>query len=148
MPSSAMLCILGTLSAMTFYLRTAHGVSTTSYGGSRTNPFQGLCQGNGGAPGGWLCLCCVLVAYLQQEGHVIELTPPFTSVLLVLAALIFVDDTDLLTMDKYGDPTITRVVHDMQHGVDTWEGGLIVSGGALKPSKCKAQMVGFRFING
>ena len=31
----------------------------------------------------------------------------------------------------------------MQQGVDTWEGGLIVSGGALKPFKCKAQMVGF-----
>eukprot|EP00957_Ditylum_brightwellii_P046197 3505353-Ditylum_brightwellii.AAC.1 len=105
-----MLCILGTLSAITFYLHTAHGVSNKSYGDSRTNPFQG--------------------------------------VLLVLAALIFVNDTDLPTIDKCGDPNITRVVHDMQYGVDTWEDGLIVSGGALKPFKCKAQMVGFQFVNG
>eukprot|EP00957_Ditylum_brightwellii_P012165 918473-Ditylum_brightwellii.AAC.1 len=35
----------------------------------------------------------------------------------------------------------------MQQGINTWEGGLIVSGGALKPSKCKVQLVGFKFVN-
>eukprot|EP00957_Ditylum_brightwellii_P074934 5694904-Ditylum_brightwellii.AAC.1 len=51
MPDMAMLCILSTISMMSFNFCTSFSQSTQSYSGNSLNPFQGLCQGNGGAPG-------------------------------------------------------------------------------------------------
>eukprot|EP00957_Ditylum_brightwellii_P152001 11574922-Ditylum_brightwellii.AAC.1 len=51
MPAMAMLCFLCTISLMNFQLQTVYVDSQQSYGGNSTDPFQGLCQRNGGAPG-------------------------------------------------------------------------------------------------
>eukprot|EP00957_Ditylum_brightwellii_P022786 1718462-Ditylum_brightwellii.AAC.2 len=72
MHTMAILCILPTISLMSFKLCTSFVQSTQSYDGNSLIPFQGLCQGNGGATGLWLCLAYLLIDYLHSEGHMIE----------------------------------------------------------------------------
>jgi hypothetical protein len=148
MPSSVMVCILSTISRMCFFLRTFHGVSSQSYGGNESDPFQGLCQGNGGAPGLWLCVACLLVDYMHDQGHAIEMIAPITLAMIVIVALLFVDDNDLLSVAPNGSPLIEEVLPSLQEKVSTWEGGLKVTGGALKPAKCKFQVVGHKWRDG
>eukprot|EP00957_Ditylum_brightwellii_P187785 14298695-Ditylum_brightwellii.AAC.1 len=50
MPAMAMICILSTISMMSFNLCISFGQSTQTFGGKNMHPFQGLCQGNGEAP--------------------------------------------------------------------------------------------------
>eukprot|EP00957_Ditylum_brightwellii_P181158 13799087-Ditylum_brightwellii.AAC.1 len=86
--------------------------------------------------------------YLQSEGHTIEVVSPFTLALLVLATLLFVDDVDLLSVSPSSSATRDDLLPTMQASINTWEGGLIATGGALKHNKCKFQTVGFKWRDG
>ena len=63
----------------------------------------------------------------------------------------FVDDTDLVHASDRDAPTddlgMTDLVTEMQAVVDTWEGGLRASGGALVPSKSYWYLIHFKFKN-
>ena len=58
----------------------------------------------------------------------------------------FVDDTDLVhsLTDNLG---LNAHIHKMQEVVDTWEGGLRASGGALVPDKSYWYQIHFTFTN-
>ena len=61
MAVEVLVCLLMTIQMMVYFLRTAYGDSTTSYGGQQLVPFQGACQGNGGGPSMFLSVSIVLV---------------------------------------------------------------------------------------
>ena len=50
------ICMLMAIKLMELFLQTVHRDSTTMYGGQRDkeDPFQGLCQGKGAIPEGWV----------------------------------------------------------------------------------------------
>ncbi len=58
----------------------------------------------------------------------------------------FVDDTDLLHSSE-PDIGLAGLVEEMQSVVDTWEGGLRASGGALVPDKSYWYLIHFTFRN-
>ena len=86
MPLPAIVMLLLTIQLMTFFLRTGYGVSDCSYDGTWSNPFQGVCQGNGGSPSFWLMCCSFLVQYLHQVGHIIRFISAISGAILSLAA--------------------------------------------------------------
>ena len=47
----------------------------------------------------------------------------------------FVDDTDLVLSSYDSSDTLEDITPSMQHAIDTWEGGLRATGGALVPEK-------------
>eukprot|EP00957_Ditylum_brightwellii_P026798 2026769-Ditylum_brightwellii.AAC.1 len=133
---------------MEFYLQTGHGDSDLSYSGTHDDPFQGLCQGNGAAPGLWLCTCSVLVAILCANGHMVTFETAITGVILLLAVLIFVDDTDLLCHTLCSSPDAQSIIPLLQEAIDLWQGTLQATGGDLKLVKCLVQIVGFCWQSG
>jgi hypothetical protein len=88
---------------MQFFLRTGFGESTVSYGSSITNLLQGLCQGNGAAPPGWQLLSALMITVHKAQGFGMKLLSPITGMLICLAGILYVDDTDLIQMgaDQY-----------------------------------------------
>ena len=73
-----------------------HGASTQRYGGTRDHPFQGVCQFNGAGTGLWLRVFYILIQYLIQEGHTVDLVATISGIKRSMAALIFVDNNYIM----------------------------------------------------
>ena len=52
---------------MKLYLRTIVGDYKGSYSGTTLQPFQGLCQGNRGAPSGLFPISFIIIIYFKIE---------------------------------------------------------------------------------
>ena len=94
-----LLVLFRTIQSMKMHLRTAFGVSTTFYS-SDSQPFQGAVQGNGAAPALWLIISIFLIRYLHQQKVVTAITSPISKLCQYLAALLYVDDTDLYVFNN------------------------------------------------
>ena len=147
-PVNAVKTMFETTHNMRFYLRTAYGDSTASYGGTEDDPFQGVCQGNGGGPATWLAISAVLVNMMHSEGLTATIKAALTGVTYTLIGLIFVDDTDLFCMAECPGDDVEFVVHSIQEAMTAWHGGLRFTGGTLRPDKCKWSLISFLWDNG
>ena len=76
-----------------------------------------------------------MVLYLCDEEHTIKFHSPITGLLLLIVALIFVYDSNRITIEPNKFPVVELVFPPMQESVDTWERGIIVTGGDFKPPK-------------
>ena len=148
MPRGPLTAMLLAIQLMTFHLRTAHGDSSTSYGGSPTQPFQGLCQGNGAAPAGWLSSSTFIVKQQHAQGHAIMLRSAISLATIAYVAFMFVDDTDLPAIATSQEETVEEVALRLQRAVSCWARSLAITGGALKPEKCFWYSIGFLWTNG
>ena len=92
-------------------------------------------QGNGAAPALWLIISIFLVRHLHSKKVTTEISTPISRVILPLAALIFVDDTDLYVFNSGAD-NAEEVVIKAQRLLDAWHEVLKFTGGDLKLSKC------------
>eukprot|EP00957_Ditylum_brightwellii_P119134 9087784-Ditylum_brightwellii.AAC.1 len=148
MPQHVIVLLLFILRVMSFNIRTGHGDSTNCYGGTWDDPFQTLCQGSGSAPGLWLGASSVLVTFLHDRGHTTEVVATLSGICLLLVALIFVDDTNLLQHIITANPDALSVLLDLQPATTDWNMSLRAIGGALKPFKCFFQLIGFTWRDG
>ena len=90
------LLMLIALQTMNFWLCTASGESSETFEGTTEKPFYGLSQGSGSVPMSYLATSTQgLEAYKQRNFHS-TLKSAITDCFLLLAATIFVDDTDQL----------------------------------------------------
>ena len=94
-PPKAVKVLLIALQTMQFFLRTGFGESQQSYGGTREHPIFGFGQGNGAAPPGFAALSALLINAYKRMGNGAKLTSSYTARMFVLAAVMYVDDTDL-----------------------------------------------------
>jgi len=60
-----------------------------------------------------------------------------------LAAILFVDDTDLLHLNMTREESVTETLESMQDSVIDWGELLIATGGTLKPEKCFWHLMSF-----
>ena len=95
-----LLSLFGVIQQMKYFVRTGYGESTSYYGGRRTTPYQGTCQGNGASPTYWLIITMIMVLLMHKKGHALELKFPLTKEELHCMGFIFVDDTDLIVIAK------------------------------------------------
>ena len=65
--------------------------------------FQGLCQGNGAAPAGWDLISITIINAHKRKGHMGHLICPTSRREGHLAAILFVDDIDLIHIDMNQD---------------------------------------------
>ena len=84
---------------MRMHLHTAFSVSSSFYT-SDNLPFQGTVQGNGAAPALWLIISIFLIRYLYQQKVVTAVISPISKMSQFLAALLYVDDTDLYVFNN------------------------------------------------
>ncbi len=133
--------MLYVLKTMQWFLKTAFGQRETSFGGTKWDPLMGLGQGNGAAPPGFLAVCTLMIN--GRLGHGTEFVGAWLRDALMLAAVLYVDNSDLLHMAK-GYPTNAEFLALVQSATDDWAGLVHASGGSLKPQKCFWYMLGWQ----
>jgi hypothetical protein len=94
---------------MKFFLRIGFGDSTSFVGGGISIKTQGMCQGNGAVPAGWVVISiCILNAH-GKKGHGAKFVCPITKLEKHLSAILYVDNTDLLHIDLMQNETVDEV---------------------------------------
>ncbi|KAL7506391.1 hypothetical protein ACHAXN_003689 [Cyclotella atomus] len=132
---------------MTFYLCTGYGVSKYGYSGTEDDPTFGLGQGNGMAPSGFTAVSLLMDESYKCLGRASIFAGAWSGVLFILAAIIYVDDTDLLILSRSRDQTLDDFFQQTKDAVMDW--GLIMqaTGGYLKATKCFWYMMAWRWKN-
>ena len=68
-PKPALASMLETIQEMSHHVRTAFGISPTSYGNeTHLPPPSGILQGNGAGPAGWFAISTVLIDAMKKSG--------------------------------------------------------------------------------
>ena len=83
---------------MQFFLKTGFGLANKSYGGTPDAPYMGLTQGSGASPAAWTAISTLIVSAYRAKGYGAQLVSAWSGIIMALAALLYVDDTDLLHM--------------------------------------------------
>jgi hypothetical protein len=147
-PTTAIESMLGTIENMKFFLCTGFGDSKTFAGGGFSIKMQGLCQGNGALPAGWMVISiCILNAH-GKKGHRAKFVCPITKLKHHLSAILYVDVTELLHIDLTKDERAEGVHIAIQESVNSWGNLLIATRGVLQPSKCFSSIISFEWTNG
>ena len=147
-PVEAIRVLFKCLMLMQFCLKTGFGESDEFYGGTEEDPNSGLGQGNGAAPPGFSGLSTLVINAYRRMGHGAKLTSAYTARLFLLAAVMYVDDTDLLHLAPKQESTDSELIAHAQKGSTDY--GLLVnaSGGILKGEKCATYICSYKFPNG
>ena len=88
---------------MNYFLRTAYGYSKEYVGRTIEVKFQGLCQGNRAAPAGWAVISITIINAHKRKGHGGHFICPTSRREGHLAAILFVDDTELIHINMNQD---------------------------------------------
>jgi hypothetical protein len=108
---------------------------------------HGIGQGNGAGPAIWAVLSTPLLNLLRSEGFGCEFLSPISRETISFVGYAFVDDTDVIVsnsrMNSFQDTLST-----LQMAVDTWEGGLKATCGALVPEKTFWYLIDFKWSSG
>ena len=135
-PTEAIESMLTAIEEMKCFLRTAYGDSTGFAGSKIEVKFQGSCQGNGAAPAGWAVISITILQAHEEKGHGAHFVCPMSNLSGHLAAILFVDDTDIVHIDLSDNQTVGGAHESLQDSIHNWGQLLIATGGAFKPVKC------------
>jgi hypothetical protein len=95
---------------------------------------HGIGQGNGAGPAIWAAVSTPILNMLQSQGLGCQIISPFSNQITKFVCYSFVDDMDLI-ISKPSLQCAQQVLSELQRSVDTWEGGLKATCGALVPEK-------------
>ena len=98
-PEEAIESMLTAIEEMKYFLRTAYGDSKNFVGSSIELKFQGLCQGNGAVLAGWAVISITILQAHKEKGHGAHFVCPISNLSGHLAAILFMDDTDIVHVD-------------------------------------------------
>jgi hypothetical protein len=149
MPQGPLRSMFETLRHMEHYVRTSFGVSERSFNAQQVNEIaiQGIGQGNGAGPQIWAAVSTVLLQALRATGIGGAFQSAISNKAFEFVGYAFVDDTDLVVTG--GDnKSCEDTVQNMQRALDTWEGCLRASGGAIEPAKTFWYGIGFEWHKG
>ena len=85
---------------MKMFLRTSYGIAETSYSGDIETLFQRVVQGSEATPALCLIMSIFLMHYLCSKNLPSHMITPISGAVMSLAALMFVDDTDLYVLNS------------------------------------------------
>lgn len=146
---------LGTMAQMVYHLKTAFqrdeggfSADTVSGAGPAVNYFNGLGQGSGGAPPAWQVVSSLQLGAYKRNGYGMWSRTAWSGLVFVIAAILFVDDCDLLHMSTHNDMSEYEFLARKQRALYFWARLLQVTGGDLKPAKCFWYMLSYKFVRG
>ena len=137
LPPGPIISMFQSLQNMRHHIRTGYGVSTSSYGKSlqQGKPVQGSGQGNGASPSIWVLMSTPLLNMMRKENYGAHFISPLSKEKTHFVGCSFVDDTDLVYSSFNSEDSLEDLAPIMQQAINTWEGGLRATGGALVPEK-------------
>ena len=149
MPLPPIECMLKTLQQMTHYIRTAHGISTQTYGCHNVDgkPVQGSGQGNGASPTIWTLISSPLLLMMRNLKFGAKFNTPLSKETINFVGCSFVDDTDLIHTSSTPGTPLRDFSQEMQNAINAWSSGLRATGGALVPEKSWIYPIEFTFNN-
>jgi hypothetical protein len=106
---------------------------------------HGIGQGNDGGPPIWAVISTTQLDILRSKGYGLTMCSPISNKDIDFIGYSFVDDNDILQSDG-SSPADTTI--QLQQAVDTWEGVLKCTGGALGPEKSYWYLVSFNWSGG
>ena len=92
---AAIKSMLTTIQEMKFFLQTGYSYSTNYTGSTGEKRTQGLCQGNGAAPAGWMVTTIPMIRAHKHKRHGVHLISPISRKKLHVVGSLYVNDTDL-----------------------------------------------------
>ena len=144
-PIEGVEAMLESIQDMKYFLRTAYGDSRSCRNSKIEVKYQGLCQGNGAAPAGWAVISITILRAHKSKGHGATFLCPISQLKSKLAAVLFVDDTDVVHINMEARESVHTTHEKMQLSVLNWGDLLIGSGGAYNPKKCFYYLMSFDF---
>jgi hypothetical protein len=130
-PAAACICVFTTLQNLHHTVRTIYGDSKSGYGVTLwAVPYSGIGQVNGAGPTIWAVVSTPVLKMMKDEGFTFMYKTSIEGKQLHFVGYSFVDDTDIIQSGQPGE-TFQVLVMCMQAAMDTWEGGLQATGGAL-----------------
>ena len=147
-PQPAINILLETMEMMRFFLRTGFGESKQSYGGTHEQRLAGYGQGNAASGPGFTALSSLIVNAYLREGHGAQIYSSYYKRLLLLAAVMYVDDTDLIHWSRIPGCSPEELIAAAQTATYAWGGLAIATGAAMKPEKCYAYFLSYWFDKG
>jgi hypothetical protein len=134
-PESACIYVFNILKNLHHTVRTIYGDSKSGYGGTLCAvPCYGVGQGNGAGPVIWEVVSTPVLKMMKDESFRCMYKTSIEWKQLHFVGYRFVDDTDIIQSSQPGEPFQVLATR-MQASMDTWEGGLRATGGALEPEK-------------
>ncbi len=147
-PMSAIRVLLTSMQTMQYILKTGVGESTESFGGTTEEPNSGLGQGSGASPPAFMALSSLIVNAYQRLGHGARICSLYMACLFVLAAVMYVDNTDILHWPCSVHTSTKELIEYVQGATTDWGNLAQASGGILKAGKCSAYFMVYRFDKG
>ena len=145
-PTPPVDCMLKAIQQMKHYIRTTFGDSKSFFSSNNARiPFQGILQGNGAAPTIWVLISTPLLDMLRSAQNGAHLQSAISKEPHHVVGFAFVDDTDLVCFNQGNLRLTEEIMEDMQQGIDQWEGGLKLTGGAIVPEKSWIYPIDFDF---
>lgn len=83
----------------------------------------------------------------KEKGHGAKFVCPISNLAGSLAAILFVDDTDILHVDLDTNQSVEEAHTVFQESIYNWGQLILVTGGAFKPPKCVYYVLSFEWQN-
>ena len=140
-PIEPLLCMFKTLQMAHHHIMTAFGLSDTTYRSLIDIPLQGIGQGNGAGPSIWSVINAPIIRMVKNNGGGAIFRTAIALTVLKYIGFSFVDDSDIIETDENVSTTGEEILPAIQTSLDTHNGGLHSSGGALKQDKCDWRLI-------
>jgi hypothetical protein len=147
-PQPAINLLLETMETMRFFLRTGFRESKTSYGGTHEQQLAGYGQGNAAAGPGFTAMSSLIVNAYLRDGFGTQIYSSYYKRLLLLVAVMYVNDTDLIHWYCVLSCTPAELIAAAQTATYAWGGLAIATGAAMKPDKCYMYFLSYWFDSG
>jgi hypothetical protein len=108
----------------------------------------GYGQGNGTSQAAFTILNTLIINAYKRIANGAKLTSSYTARMFLLAAALYVDDTDLLHCAEFSETEDEELVEIAQGATDNFANLAQASGGTLKPSKCFVYFLTYQPMNG
>lgn len=121
-------------------LKTAYGISTSTYRSTDTFEIHGQGQGSRSAPPTWVFISSLLLDCMSQLGKGLSFSCPYNQLVHTRHNDAFVDDvtgfTNLFLSELSGATVLPSLISNMQSDANLWSHLLHLSGGKLSLPKC------------
>lgn len=95
-------------------------------------------------PAGWATISITVLGAHKKRGHSATFVCPVSKEEVKLAAILYVDDCDLLHIDMMSNDSTFEMFEKMQESVMNWGRLLILTGGSYKPPTCFYHLISFK----
>jgi hypothetical protein len=134
-PKGPIASLFSVLQKSVHHIRTAYGDSEVQFPSTPEDPIQGIAQGNGCGPAGWVALSGPIMEMLHTLGFGFWALTAISCCLFYAMGFAFVDDADLFHSGRDLYSTGESVHQEMQEAANWWDRGITATGGSLVPEK-------------